>query len=147
MYGWPIPQHLKAAVAAFALLPAPTKPNNVPKSPDPTVPIRTLEEWDARDNSEKSRRLAAGMGKLEEIDLGPSATERNIERTEAARKKLESGQSMEEQVERVRLGQNGKPRRPRQRRNSEDVRRDQLVEAVLREAKRTSSSSILFCVC
>jgi hypothetical protein len=36
----------------------------------------------------------------------------------------------------VRLGRNGKPRRQPKRRNSEDLRRDQLVEAVMREAKR-----------
>jgi hypothetical protein len=76
------------------------------------------------------------MGKLHEVDLGPLAAARNIERTEAARKKLE-GTYIEEKAEpKVRLGRNGKPRRQPKRRNSEDLRRDQLVEAVMREAKR-----------
>jgi hypothetical protein len=76
------------------------------------------------------------MGKLHEVDLGPDATARNIERTEAAWKKLEGRDNEMKTTEKVRLGKNGKPRWQPKRRNSEDMRRDQMVEAVLREAKR-----------
>lgn len=87
--------------------------------------------------ADRSGRVAAGMGKLQEVDLGPDATTRNIERTEAAFRRLEGGEPAEEQpARRVRLGRDGKPRRPPKRKNSNDLRRDQMVEAVLREAKR-----------
>lgn len=71
------------------------------------------------------------MGRLQEVDLGPSATER----IEAAWRKLEGAEDQKQSSDKVRLGRNGKPRRPPKRRNSEDLRRDQMVEAVLREAK------------
>ncbi|KAL2358459.1 hypothetical protein BJ546DRAFT_959909 [Cryomyces antarcticus] len=82
-------------------------------------------------------RQPAGLGKLQEIDLGPDATLRNIARTEAATRRLENGQvdEIEAPVGKVRLGKDGKPWRGRKRRNSEDVKRDKLVEEVLRESK------------
>ncbi|KAK5018283.1 hypothetical protein LTR39_001072 [Cryomyces antarcticus] len=85
-------------------------------------------------------RQPAGLGKLQEIDLGPDATLRNIARTEAATRRLENGQvdEIEAPVGKVRLGKDGKPWRGRKRRNSEDVKRDKLVEEVLRESKRKS---------
>lgn len=78
------------------------------------------------------------MGKLEEIDLGPASTSR----AEAAWKKLQGGGRQDEPAK-VRLGRDGKPRRQPKRRNSEDIRRDAMVEAVLRESKRTYSLSPL----
>ena len=72
------------------------------------------------------------MGKLQEIDLGPASTSR----AEAAWKKLEGGQAEENPAGKVRVGRDGKPRRQHKRRNSEDIRRDAMVDAVLREAKR-----------
>ena len=36
----------------------------------------------------------------------------------------------------VKLGKDGKPRRKRWRRNSDDVKRDEIVEAVMRESRR-----------
>jgi hypothetical protein len=48
---------------------------------------------------------------------------------------LQGGQHADEPVK-VRLGRNGKPRRQPKRRNSEDIRRDAMVDAVLQEAKR-----------
>ena len=85
-------------------------------------------------------RQPAALGKLHEIDLGPDATLRNIARTEAAKKKLEGG--LEEPVEetgKIRLRKDGKPYRGRRRRNSDDVKRDRLVEEVLRESRRMSA--------
>lgn len=78
------------------------------------------------------------MGKLQEIDLGPEATARNIQRTEEAWRRLESGQpdiAQDEPPSKVRLGRDGKPWWGRNKRNSEDLRRDRMVEEVLREAK------------
>lgn len=86
----------------------------------------------------------ASLGKLHEIDLGPDAKLRNIERTEAAAKRLVGDESPapdgeeESSPKKVRLGKDGKPWRGRKRRNSEDVKRDQLVEEVMRESKRKS---------
>ena len=81
-------------------------------------------------------RQPAALGKLHEIDLGPDATLRNIALTKAAQRKL---QGMEPEIDqatgKVRLRRDGKPWRPRRRRNSEDVKRDKLVEEVMRESK------------
>ena len=83
------------------------------------------------------QRQPAALGKLHEIDLGPDATLNNIARTEAAKRRLESGEvETEEGTGKVRLRRDGKPWRGRKRRNSEDVKRDQLVEQVLRETRR-----------
>ena len=91
------------------------------------------------------QRQPAALGKLHEIDLGPDATLTNIARTEAAKRKLE-GRSPEPEEEKgkVRLGRDGKPRRNRRRRNSDDMKRDKLVEEVLRESKRKSHTSVRF---
>ncbi|KAJ4303482.1 hypothetical protein N0V90_002377 [Kalmusia sp. IMI 367209] len=135
LYGWPIPPHLAEAVAALA--PESTQATLSPPVGSHTFerPAMKSEESGKGDHAEHSYRLAAGQGKLQEIDLGPSASLRNFERTEAAWKKLEGGQLEEEPAGKVRLGRDGKPRRQPKRRNSEDIRRDQMVEAVLREAK------------
>lgn len=86
-------------------------------------------------------RQPAGAGRLQEIDLGPDATMRNIARTEAAARRLENGQPAEEEQHarprKVRLGRDGKPLRPRRRnrRGSDDLARDALVDAVLKETR------------
>lgn len=85
------------------------------------------------------QRQPAALGKLHEIDLGPDATLTNIARTEAAKRRLDGrSPESEEEIGKVRLGRDGKPRRNRRRRNSDDVKRDKLVEEVLRESKRMS---------
>lgn len=82
------------------------------------------------------QRQPAALGKLHEIDLGPDVTLRNIARTEAAKRRLEDGEEdVEEGNGEVRLRKDGKPWRGRRRRNSEDVKRDKLVEEVLRESR------------
>ncbi|KAI9850333.1 MAG: hypothetical protein M1838_005838 [Thelocarpon superellum] len=91
------------------------------------------------------QRQPASLGKLHEIDLGPNATLSNIARTEAARRRME-GQMMEGEEDeeekagkrKIRIGKDGKPYRPKRRqarRTSEDMRRDRLVEEVLRESR------------
>ncbi|KAF2495662.1 hypothetical protein BU16DRAFT_487312 [Lophium mytilinum] len=102
--------------------------------------LSTEERATAIAASEKAReRQPAGVGKLQEIDLGPDATAQNIARTEAARRKMEGVPGDEPQSGlrpgKVRLGRDGKPWRGRKRRNSEDVKRDLLVEEVLRESR------------
>ncbi|KAG7006391.1 hypothetical protein G7Y79_00015g039810 [Physcia stellaris] len=82
------------------------------------------------------QRQPAALGKLHEIDLGPDATLTNIARTEAAKRRLEDGTpEVEEYSGKVRLGRDGKPRRSRKRRNSDDIKRDKLVEEILKESK------------
>ncbi len=81
-------------------------------------------------------RQPAALGKLHEIDLGPDATLRNIARTEAAQRKLEGIEpEIDEKTGKVRLRRDGKPYGWRKRRNSNDVKRDKLVEEVMRESK------------
>jgi len=73
-----------------------------------------------------------------EIDLGEEARARNIAMTEKARRRLE-GQAVEDDEEgdsrakKMRLGRDGKPWRPRNRRGSQDIERDRRVEEFLRE--------------
>lgn len=89
-------------------------------------------------------RQPAALGRLQEIDLGPDSTLRNITRTEAAKRKLQ-GEEVDVEEEKttgkVRLRRDGKPWRGRKRRNSDDIKRDQLVEEVMRETRRKSPSS------
>lgn len=83
-------------------------------------------------------RQPAALGRLHEIDLGPDSTQRNITRTEAAKRRLQ-GEEVELEEEKgngkVRLRRDGKPWRPRKRRNSDDIKRDQLVEEVMKETR------------
>jgi hypothetical protein len=84
------------------------------------------------------QKQPASLGKLHEIDLGPDATMKNIARTEAAARRLDGEEMPVEEnrgEKKPRLGRNGKPWRSRRRRNSDDVKRDELVEEVLRESK------------
>jgi len=82
------------------------------------------------------QRQPAALGKLHEIDLGPDATMRNIARTEAAQRMLEGIEpEVDEKTGKVRLRRDGKPYGWRKRRNSNDVKRDKLVEEVMRESK------------
>jgi hypothetical protein len=129
-YGWPIPKHLQSTVAAIA---PDLKHTFIASS------IQATAANSARDNdAEHSNRIAAGQGKLQEVDLGPDATARTHENW----KRLEGNNPETEKAPKVRLGRDGKPRRGPKRRNSDDIRRDQMVEAVLREAKRTSALAL-----
>ena len=86
------------------------------------------------------QRQPAALGKLLEIDLGDEARSKNVMRTEQARRRLD-GEEVEDEDKpqksgKVRLGRDGKPWRGRKRRVSDDVKRDKLVEEVLRENRR-----------
>jgi hypothetical protein len=88
-------------------------------------------------------RQPAGVGKLLEIDLGPDTALENIARTEAAKRRLETGESETvamKPARKPRLGRDGKPWRTRKGRNEDDIKRDELVEAVMRESKRKSQT-------
>ncbi|KAL3417876.1 hypothetical protein PVAG01_10885 [Phlyctema vagabunda] len=90
-------------------------------------------------------RQPASLGKLMEIDLGDEARARNIERTNQAQRRLNgedisdsddgmNGDGKKKKPPKVRLGRDGKPfRSRRKRRGSDDVKRDALVEAILKE--------------
>lgn len=81
-------------------------------------------------------RQPAALGKLHEVDLGPDATLRNIALTEAAQRKLEGAEpELDEKTGKQRLRRDGKPYRWRKRRNSDDIKRDKLVEEVMRESR------------
>lgn len=78
-------------------------------------------------------------GRLQEVDLGEEVRMRNAALTEQARKRL-AGEALEDESEsnkRPRIGKDGKPWRPRKRRASDDIKRDQLVEELMRENRRT----------
>lgn len=79
-------------------------------------------------------RQPATLGKLHEIDLGPDAKLRNIARTEAAKRRLEAGEMEEEGETGKGRRRDGKPWR-RRRRNSEDIKRDKIVEEVMKESR------------
>jgi Hepatocellular carcinoma-associated antigen 59 len=87
------------------------------------------------------QRQPASLGKIHEIDLGRDASLRNRERTELAVRRARGEDVPPDEpalVKKPRLGRNRKPRRGPKRRNSEDIKRDQLVEQVLHESKRKS---------
>ena len=79
-YGWPIPQHLQASVAAIA----PDLQHTFTSRTSVRAPAGTENLAD----KEHSERLAAGQGKLQEVDLGPEAKAR----IEQAWKRLEKGE-------------------------------------------------------
>ncbi|KAI3329390.1 P-loop containing nucleoside triphosphate hydrolase protein [Xylariaceae sp. AK1471] len=76
-------------------------------------------------------------GKLFEVDLGDEVRSRNEALTDRARRKLQGlavdDEEHAERPKKVRLGRDGKPWRPRNRRDSDAIKRDQLVEEILRE--------------
>lgn len=84
-------------------------------------------------------------GRLQEVDLGEEARARNAAMTEQARRRLAGEAPADESEGRrpPRLGKDGKPWRPRKRRASEDIKRDQLVEELMRENKRKCFFSLI----
>lgn len=120
---------------------------NAAQSTAPPASRSTTTTGTTSGNMEKGidhvQRQPATLGKLLEIDLGEEARERNVERTEQARRKLDGSGPEDEETERgdgrnknakTRLGPDGQPWRSRKkRRGSDDVKRDKMVEDVLRE--------------
>jgi hypothetical protein len=91
-------------------------------------------------------RQPVGMGKLHEVDLGPDAARLNALRTQEAAARLNNTglASPAPQPEprhanrrgRPFPGRGGKFRRKIKRRTSDDLKRDQMVEAILAESNR-----------
>ncbi|KAL6710538.1 hypothetical protein ACN47E_008586 [Coniothyrium glycines] len=123
-YGWPIPKHLQATVAAIA-------PDLKSTFVSGTYTHSTADGADNIVDAQHSQRLAAGQGKLQEVDLGPAAAAR----VEEDWKRLDAGEPPGEPASTARKGKYGYQWRKSRRRNSDAERRDQLVEAVLKEAK------------
>lgn len=87
------------------------------------------------------------QGRLMEIDLGEEARDTNVARTERATlhggtSTPGDGSSGGRRAKKPRLGRDGKPWRPRNRRPSDAIKRDQLVEEILRENRRTCLSTL-----
>lgn len=102
--------------------------------------LNTNQIGDKVDSTSKDHRKdqslhkqPAALGKLMEIDLGPDARAKNIAATEAARR----GEPLVDEEEGTKGKGKGKPHWRRRRRNSEDIRRDLIVEQVLKESRRT----------
>ncbi|KAK4956096.1 hypothetical protein LTR28_005967 [Elasticomyces elasticus] len=128
-------QHTPAAAEIPPSLPKSSAHSSVLRGERPTTKTQSETEG-----------LSAGQGRLQEIDLGPDATLRNIARTAHAAQRLATGNAsplppQEQSAKasaRPRLGKDGKPRPPRRRqplRSEDDVARDSLVEQVLRESR------------
>ncbi|KAF2027225.1 hypothetical protein EK21DRAFT_102661 [Setomelanomma holmii] len=122
-YGWPILPHLQATVAEIA--PDLKRTFTVTFSKQ-----ETPAEAQSAAEIEQSIRMAVGNGRIEEVDIGPIQ-----KRTDEKWRRLENGEFEQIATGKLRLGRDGKPRRPPKRRNSDDIRRDQMVDAVLSEAK------------
>ncbi|CAG5186229.1 uncharacterized protein ALTATR162_LOCUS11524 [Alternaria atra] len=124
-YGWPIPNHLQGSVAAIA-------PDLRHTFTSSSTTHSTSGSTDSPADNEHSNRLAAGQGKLQEVDLGPEAAAR----TEQAWKRWDKGEP-EPPASKARRDKYGYAwRKPKANgKTEEDKRRDQMVEAVLREAK------------
>ncbi|KAJ9607216.1 hypothetical protein H2200_008288 [Cladophialophora chaetospira] len=94
-------------------------------------------------NQQKGTANPAAARQLAEVELGHSAHDFNLARTQAALERIKAGQApIEDEVKppkprKPRLGRDGKPMKPRPRkgRNSEDIARDTLVEQFLHENK------------
>lgn len=121
------------------------------------IPIHKPPQSNTGKDITEVQRQPATIGKLQEIDLGEEARNRNIERTNNARRRLDGEEVIEEGGEggggrkkKVRLNRDGTVWKPRKRRGSDDVKRDQLVDAVLRENRRTFPNFLplhLTCLC
>lgn len=107
------------------------------------TPVTAQDTSNTATQTSALQRQPAALGKLHEVDLGAEARALNEERT---RRRIAGERSLEEEEaealaaknpKKVRLGPDGKPWRGRKkRRGSEDVKRDMLVEELLRENRR-----------
>lgn len=96
-------------------------------------------------------RQPVTLGMLQEIDLGDEARERNVKMTEQATRRLD-GEMIEDEQEigkyrkkggKMKSGKDGNSWWERKKRRGDDIKRDQLVDQVLRENRRKSYISSL----
>ncbi|KAF6815103.1 hypothetical protein CSOJ01_03740 [Colletotrichum sojae] len=111
--------------------------SSAPPSGEPTAGASSSSAAAAPENGPRNHPIL--QGKLMEVDLGDEARARNQVLTERAARRMLGEAVPEEETEggrrakKPRLGRDGKPWRPRNRRGSDDIKRDQLVEEFLRE--------------
>ncbi|KAF2739566.1 hypothetical protein EJ04DRAFT_484525 [Polyplosphaeria fusca] len=133
-FGVPLPQHLSSSLkAATPTLHSDSTVTSLPETPASSTGYQRNNNTMASD-LEHDKRLAVGTGKLLEVDLGPSASTKTIE----AWMQLQGEQvkpSREATPAQHSGKKNGKWQRREKRRNSEDLRRDAMVEAIMHEAK------------
>lgn len=98
---------------------------------------QALSQSGALQNARTIQRQPASIGRLHEIDLGAETRRRNIERTQAAVEGRPTESEVKEEPVKMRLCRDGKfrPRRRKKRRNSDDLKRDQIVEDMFRESR------------
>lgn len=88
--------------------------------------------------SKPFRRHPAELGKLHEIDLGPSTTKENVVRTEVAAMRLNTGSDTTPSAPPGREARNTGPspkRRKKMPKTTTDLYRDKLVEEVCTESR------------
>ena len=88
-----------------------------------------IEQMKSSARGKLSNREATTLGKLQEVELSGTALDARRKNDKSTADAREGG---------MQLGKNGKPRRKRWRRGSEDLKRDDLVDAILRESKGAS---------
>lgn len=112
------------------------------KNPDPSS-VETQTTSSNRDES--TPQQAISLGKIQEIDLGDESRHRNASLMDEARRRA-AGEDVQEsrtkERTKSRLGPDGKPWRNRKRRASDDIKRDSIVDQVLRENKSMSFSPL-----
>ncbi|CEI64101.1 hypothetical protein FVEN_g8951 [Fusarium venenatum] len=101
-----------------------SKPTSSASASDPTRQSSTMA-------TKHETGRAVMQGQLMEIDLGDHAQDSSAARNAGAGQ----GDGDERRAKKPRLRRDGKPWRPRKRRDSDAVKRDQLVDEILREAK------------
>ncbi|KAF2108418.1 hypothetical protein BDV96DRAFT_605781 [Lophiotrema nucula] len=126
-YGWPLPQRI--STNPFAAIAPP-----VPKSA--SAPPAVRERIDADGNPEHEERLTASKGMLQEVNLGTSSWQGESQirkakkRTDTAPRNPDSALSGQPQTAKP-----PKRRRGQKMKTEEELRREAMVEAVMREAK------------
>ncbi|KAF4469943.1 hypothetical protein FALBO_3170 [Fusarium albosuccineum] len=110
--------------------------SSVPTSRQPAATASTSAATAAAPSKQESGH-AVMQGHLMEIDLGDAVRDRNVARTERVAQGGSGAEDagQERRAKKPRLGRDGKPWRPRNRRGSDAIKRDQLVEQVLRETR------------
>ncbi|KAF5000390.1 hypothetical protein FDECE_11225 [Fusarium decemcellulare] len=110
--------------------------SSVPTLRQPAATASTSAATAAAPSKQESGH-AVMQGHLMEIDLGDAVRDRNVARTERVAQGGSGAEDagQERRAKKPRLGRDGKPWRPRNRRGSDAIKRDQLVEQVLRETR------------
>ena len=111
--------------AASSITTTYTQPTAADQAPSPTS--TTIEATTIKNSASERQpdKLSVAAGKLMEVDLGSSLSKHEEEAAAKAAKPVK-----------VRLGRDGKPWRPRKRRNSDDLARDALIDSIMKENSR-----------